>query len=66
MKLDTAAVFEVGVVVLGLGLLGGLAALLLGRANGDIQRGRRYAEGPPAAGAVANERHQHIGAVSAR
>jgi hypothetical protein len=65
-KLDAERAFEAGIVILGLGLLGGLAALLFGRASGDIRRGRRHAEAPPTAGAVANERHQHISAVSAR
>jgi hypothetical protein len=57
---------EVGLMALGVGVLGGLAALVVGRVAGDVRRGRRHAEGSPSPGAVSDERHQNIAGPSPR
>jgi hypothetical protein len=57
---------EVGLMALGVGVLGGLAALLVGRLAGDAGRGARHAEGSPAAGTVSDQRHQNIAGPSPR
>jgi len=57
---------EVGFVALGLGVLGGLLALLFGRLSGDARRGARHAEGAPAPGSVPDHRHQNIAGPSPR
>lgn len=57
---------EVGGVLAAAGLLVGLAVLLFGRLAGDVRRGRRHAEDPPAAGSVPSERHRNIVGASPR
>jgi hypothetical protein len=57
---------EVGLVALGLGVLGGLAALVAGRLSGDVRRGARQAEGSPSPGEVSDQRHQNIAGPSPR
>jgi len=60
------ALLEIGLVAFGLALLGGLVALLSGRAIGAGHRGRGAAESPPSRGSVEGGRHQHTRAVAAR
>ena len=57
---------ETGLVVLGAALLVGLGALMLGRATGSAQQGRRFAQRPPSEGQVPASRHQHISSAAAR
>ena len=57
---------EVGIALLGLLLLGGLVAVLLGRAAGTAGERWRHAKGPPESGSVPSYRHQSIGTVSTR
>ena len=57
---------EIGMGVVGALLLGGLGLLVAGRVGGDVARGKRCAEGPPARGRVSPERHRNIAASSAR
>jgi hypothetical protein len=57
---------EAGLTALGIGLLGGLVALLIGRLAGDAGRGARRAEGSPSPGAVSDQRHQNIAGPSPR
>ena len=63
---DHESWIEAGLVVLGLGVLGGLLALLFGRLSGDARRGSRHAEGPPALGSIPDHRHQNIAGPSPR
>lgn len=63
---DREAWAETGLALLGLGVLGGLLALVLGRLSGDAQRGSRHAEAPPAPGNVPDARHQNIAGPSPR
>lgn len=65
-ELDQELLLEIGVALLGAGLLGGAAMLAIGRASGDARRGRRHREGPPSPGSIPAERHQQTGAASAR
>jgi len=60
VKGDPELVLEIGFAAVGLGILGGLALLLLGRLSGDAQRTGHHAEGPPSAGSVPAERHQNL------
>lgn len=57
---DRELILEIGLGAVGLGLLSGLAALVLGRVLGDRRRGARHAEGPPLVGSVPPERHQNL------
>jgi hypothetical protein len=57
---------EMGLAVLGFGVLAGLVALLAGRLGGDARRGSRHAEGSPSPGAVSDQRHQNIAGPSPR
>ncbi len=57
--MDREAVLEVGFVLLTVGFLGGLAALVGGRLFGERHRRRGFADTVPA-GAVPDERHQHL------
>jgi hypothetical protein len=63
---DHEAWLEVGLLVLGLGVLGGLAALAVGRLAGDARRGARHAEPSPSPGSVSDQRHQNIAGPSPR
>lgn len=63
---DRESWVEMGLVALGLGVLGGLAALVAGRLTGDTRRGSRHAEPGPAPGTVPDERHQNIAGPSPR
>jgi hypothetical protein len=63
---DRAGWLEAGLVVLGLGVLGGLAALAAGRLAGDARRGARHAEDAPSPGSVSDRRHQNIAGPSPR
>ena len=63
---DHESWLEVGLMMLGLGVLGGLGALVVGRVVGDVRRGGRHAEGSPSPGAVSDERHQNIAGPSPR
>jgi hypothetical protein len=57
---------EIGLVLLGGLLLGGLAIFLGGRLAGEGKRARGHAQPPPAEGRVSSERHQNIATVSTR
>jgi hypothetical protein len=57
---DRELVLEIGFVAVGLGILGALAVLVVGRLSGDARRGARHAEGPPSVGSVPAERHQNL------
>jgi hypothetical protein len=57
---DRELVLELGLIGAGLGVLGGLALLLVGRIAGDAQRRGRHAEDAPSAGSVPPERHQNL------
>jgi hypothetical protein len=57
---------EIGLIALGIGVLGGLAALLIGRFVGDAGRGARHAEGSPSPGVVSDQRHQNNAGPSPR
>jgi hypothetical protein len=57
---------EAGLAVLGLGVLAGLIALLVGRLGGDAGRSARHAEQAPTAGSVPDQRHQNIAGPSPR
>jgi hypothetical protein len=63
---DRESWIEAGLVALGLGVVGGLAALVAGRLTGDARRGARHAEGSPSPGAVSDRRHQNIAGPSPR
>jgi hypothetical protein len=63
---DSESWAEAGFILLGLGVLGGLLALLGGRLFGDARRGSRHAEAPPAPGNVPEHRHQNIAGPSPR
>jgi hypothetical protein len=63
---DHESWIEAGLVLLGLGVAAGLAALVVGRLSGDARRGARHAEGSPSPGAVLDERHQNIAGPSPR
>jgi hypothetical protein len=63
---DHESWLEAGLLVLGLGVLGGLIALVAGRVTGDARRGARHAEQSPSAGSIPNERHQNIAGPSPR
>ena len=57
---DRESWIEAGLLALGLGVLGGLASLAIGRLAGDAQRGARHAEQAPTPGSVPDQRHQNI------
>jgi hypothetical protein len=63
---DRETWIEGGLLLLGLGVLGGLASLIFGRLSGDARRGARHAEHSPAPGSVPDERHQNIAGPSPR
>jgi hypothetical protein len=63
---DRETVAEIGCALFGALLLGALAILVGGRAVGGARRGERRAAPPPVVGKVPPERHQALGAVSAR
>jgi hypothetical protein len=62
----TERILEVSMLAsLGL-LLAALGVVTLGRLASGVERGRRQRKGSPAEGVVPGERHEHVGAVSAR
>ena len=63
---DWESWIEGGLVLLGLGVVGGVASLVFGRFSGDARRGARHAERTPAPGSVPDERHQNIAGPSPR
>ena len=63
---ERATWLEAGLVLTAVGLIGGLAVLVFGRAAGGVRRGRRRDEDPPAPGSVSPNRHQNIAAASPR
>jgi hypothetical protein len=65
-KPDQELFLEIGVALLGAGLLGGAAMLAIGRVAGGVRRGGRHREEPPSPGSIPAERHQQTGAASAR
>ncbi len=65
-RTDREVWLEAGFVLFGLGLLGGLGMLLLGRAKGKAQHHERRAQGAPAPGSVSDQRHRNIATVAAR
>ena len=60
MGKDRELALEVGLGLVGAGILGALALLLGGRFWGDAQRQARHAQDPPPAGSVPAERHQNF------
>ncbi len=63
---DPESFLEAGLMLFGLGLVGGLAVLLLGRVSGGMRRSRRMSASPPAAGSIPGSRHQNIDTTAAR
>ncbi len=63
---DQETLFEIGLFVSGLGLVSGLAALVLGHARERMRSGEHRAQNPPAKGSVPGERHCNIQTVAAR
>ncbi len=57
---------ELGIVAFVLTIAGAAVALLYGRLAGGIDNGHRRTVVAPGAGAVAAERHQHVGTSSPR
>lgn len=57
---DRELVLEIGLAAVGLGILGGLVSLIIGRLGGDRRRTGRHAEPPPGSGSVPPERHQNL------
>lgn len=57
---DRELVLELGLAAVGLGILGGLTSLIVGRLAGDRRRTGRHAQPPPVAGGVPPERHQNL------
>jgi hypothetical protein len=57
---------EAGFVLFGVGLLGGLGILMLGRTKGKVQHHKQRAKGAPSRGSLPTERHQNINTVAAR
>jgi hypothetical protein len=57
---------EIGLGLCGAALLGGLAALVLGRLGGHAQWRVGDAEARPPAGSVAPDRHEQISSASPR
>ncbi len=66
MKFDDELWLELGFAILGAGLLAGMIAVALGRAQGQVKHGQRHASSPPSAGSVSGERHRNIQTVAAR
>ncbi|MDQ6673975.1 MAG: hypothetical protein M3069_25060 [Chloroflexota bacterium] len=69
MKLNRGnpeAVLEAGLLLLGLGCVGGLGMVALGRAAEIVHHLRRHTLNPPLRGSVPLERHHHTSTVSAR
>ncbi len=65
-NLDREMLLEAGLVLFGMGLLGGLGILMLGRAKGKVQHHQQHAKGAPSPGSLPTERHQNINTVAAR
>ncbi len=63
---DQETWLEIGLLVLGLGILAGIVVVMYGRARGGTRQGERRAQNPPAAGSLSGERHQNIQTVAAR
>ncbi|HET8655286.1 MAG TPA: hypothetical protein VFL93_07205 [Longimicrobiaceae bacterium] len=60
------ALLEAGLAAALALLVAGAGMLVFGRIAGGARRSRRRHEGPPAAGSVPDERHQHTATVSSR
>ncbi len=67
---DQESLLEIGLLLLGAGILTGIAALLYGRARGSARHGERKAgtvrRNPAAAGTMSGDRHRNIQTVAAR
>ncbi len=63
---DQETVLEIGLLALGLGILGGIGAVLYGRVRRSAWLGDGRAQNPPPPGSVSGERHQNIQTVAAR
>ncbi len=58
--MDRENLLEIGVVLLGAGILAGVGLLVTGRVLGSTRHGRCLSEPPPAPGAIPSERHQQL------
>ncbi len=63
---DQESLLEIGIVILGAGILTGIVAVLYGRARGNGRHRAHKAQNPPAASNVSGERHRNIQTVAAR
>ncbi len=65
-RLDRETWFEIGLLALAGGILGGLGVLLYGQAAENITHTQIKLLGPPAPGSISNERHTNIQTNPAR
>jgi hypothetical protein len=58
--LDGELALEIGLASVGVGILGAVSVLVVGRVLGGARRRARKAEHPPSAGSLPPERHQNL------
>jgi len=63
---DRETYLEIGLVIFGGVVLGGIAIWLVGQSVNEVGRMLRHAKPPPSTGSIPPERHQNISAVSTR
>ncbi len=67
---DQESLLEIGLLLLGAGILTGIAALIYGRMKGNGRHSERKAgtvrRNPAAAGTMSSDRHRNIQTVAAR
>jgi hypothetical protein len=65
-RIDPETVFELSLALAAALVIGMVGVLVYGQIAGGAARGRREGEGAPERGSIPGERHEHVGAVSAR
>ncbi len=65
-RFDRETWLEAGILALALGILGGVASLIYGKASGSVSHTRKQRQAPPQPGSIQPEKQSNVNSNPAR